>query len=169
MKNRRFDLLALGLLATPVLALAVSAGAQTPAPSAPPEAGKSSAGAPMAGHHGHKGAGAANHSDMKKQCESMMKHGDEMQAKMQAMDASLDKLVEEMNAAKNSKAPDAMEKPMAAVINELVVQRKAARTMMMEMQPQMMKHMMHHMGMQGSKGAMECPMMKMDKSSEHGK
>jgi hypothetical protein len=76
------------------------------------------------------------------------------------------------NAAKGSKEVDAMEKPMAAVINELVTQRKAMHSMMMEMQPEMMSHMMHHMkmkdmkGMHGGKGMMECPMMKMDKAPE---
>src|ERR1035438_8465751 len=71
-----------------------------------------------------------------------------------------------MNAAKGSKEVDALEKPMAAVINELVVQRKALRSMMMEMQPAMMAHMIHHMHMHGTKGAMECPMMKTGNSPE---
>ena len=75
----------------------------------------------------------------------MMAKKEEMQDKLKAMDATLDKLVAEMNAAKRSKEVDAMEKPMAAVINELVAQRKAFRSMMMEMQPAMMEHMMHHM------------------------
>jgi hypothetical protein len=43
-----------------------------------------------------------------------------------------------MNAAKGSTKVGAMEKPMAAVINELVAQRKAFHSMMMEMQPAMM-------------------------------
>ena len=84
--------------------------------------------------------------------------------KMKAQDATLDALVAEMNAAKTSKAPDAMEKPMAAVLNELVAQRKAQRAMMMEMQPEMMAHMGRHMGMKmhGGEGGMDCPMMKSD-------
>jgi hypothetical protein len=77
-----------------------------------------------------------------------------MHAKMQAMDATLDRLVAEMNAAKGS-----MEKPIAAVINELVAQRKAAHAMMEEMEPAMMAHMAGHMEGHGMKGAM-CPMMK---------
>ena len=90
----------------------------------------------------------------------MMARHKEMQEKLRAMDATLDKLVAEMNAAKESKAVDALERPMAAVINELVAQRKASRAMMMEMQPEMMAHMAHHMQMHGTKGPMECPMMK---------
>ncbi len=49
---------------------------------------------------------------------------------------------------------------MAAVLDELVAQRKALRSMMMEMQPAMMAHMAHHVQMHGAKGAMDCPMMK---------
>lgn len=52
-----------------------------------------------------------------------------------------------------------MEKPMAAVINELVAQRKVYRAMMMERQPEMREHMMSHMDMH-IKGGMDCPMMK---------
>ena len=75
-------------------------------------------------------------------------------------------MLAEMNAAKASKEADAMVKPMAAVLNELVAQRKANRPMMMEMQPEMMAHMMRHMELHGAKGAMECPMMKMDMAHE---
>ncbi len=105
---------------------------------------------------------------MKAECQAMMAKKEEMQAKHQEMDATLDKLVAEMNAAKGSKAVDAMEKPMAAVINELVAQRKALGSMMMEMQPAMMAHMMRHMDMHGAKGAMECPMMKSGDAHEPG-
>ena len=144
-----------GIVAATALALALNAGAQTPAPVAPSPA------TPSTGHP-HKGAAAkgTHGADMKKECEAMMARHHEMQEKMQAMDATLDKLVAEMNAAKESKAVAAMEKPMAAVINELVAQRKASRTMMMEMQHGSMTHMSHHMQMHGTKGPMECPMMK---------
>jgi hypothetical protein len=97
---------------------------------------------------------------MKAECQAMMAKHQEMQDKLKAMDIELDKLVAVMNAAKSSKEADALEKPMAAVINELVVQRKAFLSMMMEMQPAMMTHMAHHMQMHGTKGSMECPMMK---------
>jgi hypothetical protein len=100
---------------------------------------------------------AKHDADLKAECEAMMAKKQAMEDKLQAMDATLDKLVATMNAAK----PEVnMEPAMAAVINELVAQRKASRAMMMEMQPAMMAHMMHHMHSQGAKGAMECPMMK---------
>jgi len=97
---------------------------------------------------------------MMAECKAMMAKRQAMQVKVDAMDASLDKLVGEMNAAKASKEIDALEKPMAAVLNELVAQRKVLQSMMMEMQCPMMAHMAHHMQMHGAKGAMECPMMK---------
>ena len=159
MKTQNFKVLAPGILATFALALAVSAGAQTPPP-APSPAAKASQAPPMTGHHMDGPAAATYHADMKAECQGMMAKRQEMQDKLQAMDAALDKLVAEMNAAKASKEVGALEKPMAAVINELVAQRKTSRSMMMEMQPAMMVHMMHHM--HGTKGAMECPMMTMD-------
>jgi hypothetical protein len=55
---------------------------------------------------------------------------------------------------------------MAAVINEMVAQRKASRAMTMEMDAAMMAHMMSHMSMQGEKGGMECPMMKTSDAAE---
>jgi Skp family chaperone for outer membrane proteins len=159
MKAHHLEVLVSGVFAAAALALAVGVGAQTaPPPVAPPDA-KSTQATPMPGHH--KGpAKVAHEADMKAECDAMMAKKQAMQDKLQAMDATLDTLVAEMNAAKGSKEVDAMEKPMAAVINELVAQRKASRAMMMEMQPAMMAHMMHHMRMHGTKGAMECPMMK---------
>ncbi len=153
MKLHPLQVLVPGVVAAAALALALGAGAQTtPPPGTPPAS-------PMAGHHMGSTAEPAQATDMKAQCQAMMAKKQEAQEKRQAMDAALDKLVAEMNAAQASKAPDAMEKPMAAVINELVAQRKAMHAMMMEMQPAMMSHMMHHMEMQGAKGMMECPMM----------
>jgi hypothetical protein len=149
-----------GILATAALALAVSAGAQTPLPPGPSTATKTPQAATTTGHH--KGSAAtAKHTDaMKAECEAMMAKKQEMQEKLQAMDATLDKLVAEMNAAKGSKEAGGLEKPMAAVLNELVAQRKALRSMMMEMHHGTMAHMTHHMHMHGGKDAMECPMMK---------
>jgi len=104
--------------------------------------------------------------------ESMMAHHKEMMAKMEAMDARLDGLVTRMNAATGSKKADAV----AAVINELVAQRKQMREQMMAMQPEMMKHLMAHMRMGIMKGMEDsmakCPMMKTmapakDEHSEH--
>jgi hypothetical protein len=83
-----------------------------------------------------------------------------MMAKMEAMDARLDELVKTMNATTGSKKTNAV----AAVLNELIAQRKQMRDDMMAMQPEMMKHMMAHMGMGMMKGMEEsmakCPMMK---------
>ena len=165
MNTPRPKMIVPGIVAAAALALAASAGAQTPAPTAPPPATKSSPAAPMTGRHMRRPARAAHRADMQKECEAMMATHKEMQEKLQAMDATLDKLVAEMNAAKESKAVDALERPMAAVLNELVAQRKASRAMMMEMQPQMMAHMAHHMQMHGAKGPMECPMMKTGEAS----
>jgi hypothetical protein len=158
MKTQRFKVLVPAIFAAAALALAVSVGAQTPTPAPSPTA-KTPQAAPMTGHHKGSAAATKQHADMKAECQGMMAKKQEMQDKLQAMDVALDKLVADMNAAKASKDVDALEKPMAAVINELVAQRKASHSMMMEMQPAMMAHMMHHM--HGTKGAMECPMMKM--------
>ncbi len=56
------------------------------------------------------------------------------QAMMDSMDARLDKLVLKMNGTKGSSKVDAT----AAVLNEMVTQRKAMRTMMQQMQQQRM-------------------------------
>ena len=152
---RRFFNLALAALFV-VAALSVSAGD-------PPKGGGDAAKSPQAGHmkahHEKIVAGAKHTADMKAECEAMMARKQEAHARIEAMDARLDKLVAEMNAAKESREADAMEKPMAAVLNELVVQRKALYSMMMEMQPAMMAHMLRHMHMHGTKGALECPLM----------
>jgi Skp family chaperone for outer membrane proteins len=166
MKIPRLKVLIPGIFAAVALALAGSAGAQTPPPPEPSPAAKSPQASPMTRHQKHSAAAAKHAADMKAECEAMMAKEQEMQAKLQAMNAELDRLVADMNAAKGSKEPDALEKPMAAVINELVVQRKAFLSMMMEMQPAMMAHMMHHMQMHGTKGAMECPMMKTGNAPE---
>ncbi len=164
MKTRHLTTLVPGIFAAGALALALSLSAQTPSPPATAPAATSPHAATMTGHHKAIAAKAKHDADMKAECDAMMAKKQEMQNKLQAMDATLDKLVAEMNAAKGSKEVDAMEKPMAAVLNELVAQRKALRSMMMEMQPAMMAHMMHHV--HGTKGAMECPMMKMGSTPE---
>ena len=156
------------LVAAAALALAATAGAQTTPPPVTPATAKSPQAAPMTGHHKEGAAKTMHHADMKAECQAMMARKEEMKAKHLEMDATLDKLVAEMNAAKGSREAGAMEKPMAAVINELVAQRKALGSMMMEMQPTMMAHMMRHMDMPGAKGAMECPMMKTGKAPEPG-
>ncbi len=166
MKKHHLKVLVPGIFAATVLALAVGVGAQTspPAPTAP--AAKSPHAAPMTHHQKESAATAKREAEMKAECQAMMAKRQEMQDKFTAMDATLDKLVADMNAAKDAKEPDALEKPMAAVINELVVQRKASRAMRMEMQSEMMAHMMHHMQLHGAKGAWECPMMKKGNAPE---
>ena len=90
-------------------------------------------------------------------CEAMMR---KMQSSSKSMDDRLQPLIDEMNRAKGSAKVDRM----AAVINELVSQRKQTRGQMMTMMPQMMGHMMQHMqsGMMGgiSQSMSGCPMMK---------
>jgi hypothetical protein len=102
------------------------------------------------------GAGKPGMMGEKNMDETMMAHHKEMMAKMEAMDSRLDDLVQKMNAAKGSRKADAV----AAVVNELVAQRKQMREHMMAMQPQMMKHMMEHMHAGMMKSMSECPMMK---------
>lgn len=157
MKSHYFK--APAIMTAVALALAGGMAAQTPTPIAKG----------MTGHQHPAGTASGHEASGKKvECEAMMAKKQAMQDKLQAMDATLDKLVAEMNAAKESKAADALEKPMAAVLNELVTQRKAMHSMMTEMQPAMMAHMTRHMQMGSKKGAMQpmadCPMMKM---SEH--
>lgn len=105
--------------------------------------------------------GGQKDGQMAKHCHEMMQRHENMQAQMETMDRKLVGLVGQMNQARG----DAKVNAMAAVINELVEQRKQMRSQMMDMGPGMMGHMMEHMqGMEGMKG-MSCPMMKgmMDK------
>jgi hypothetical protein len=93
-------------------------------------------------------------------CAAMMQQHDAMQAHMTEMNARLDAMVAEMNKAKGAAKVD----KMAAVLTELVAQRSMMQKEMMEMQPKMMEHMMSHMkrgmmmGMASSVSG--CPMMK---------
>ena len=166
MKMHPLKVLVPGFFTAAALALAMGAGAQT----TPPPASAPAAGSPHEAHmKGHKmdSATMAKHeADMKADCQAMMAKKQEMKDKCLAMDATLDKLVAEMNAAKDSKKADALELPMAAVINELVAQRKVMRSMMEEMQPAMMEHMMGHKGMHDGKGSMDCPMAKTGKTPD---
>lgn len=156
MKSQHRDFLVPGIFAVFALSLTVGAAAQTPQPASAPVA--SAQAATMPGHEQHIAATAASDADMTAECQAMMARKQQMQDKVQANDAALDKLVAEMNAAKGSTEK---ERTMAAVLNELVAQRKTSHAMMMTMQPEMMAHMMRHREMHATKGAMECPMMKM--------
>jgi uncharacterized coiled-coil protein SlyX len=71
---------------------------------------------------------------------AMMMNHERMMQQVQAADARMDRLVGEMNRATGQKKVDAM----AAVINELVAQRKQMRSHMMQMMQRM--HSEHMMG-----------------------
>jgi hypothetical protein len=130
-----------------VLAAALAFGAAAATPPAP--AAKMPAKADHAQHT----------ADMKAECKAMTAKHQEMIDRQAAMDVTLDKLVADMNAAKTSTDTGALGRTMAAVVNELVAQRKVSRTMVADMQPLMMAHQMHHGDMHGTAGEMTCPMM----------
>ncbi len=98
-------------------------------------------------------------------CAAMMQKENAMQQHMADMNAKLQTLVDDMNKAKGSARIEKME----AVINELVAQRAMMQKEMMDMQPQMMQHMMAHIQsamMKGMADAMSsCPMMQQRSSS----
>ena len=92
----------------------------------------------------------------------MMADHDKMMAEMKTADQRLDDLVAKMNAASGMEKADAT----AAVVSEMVTQRKAMRDGMMKMQQEMMGHMMEHM--QAGKDSMAmCPMMKQMGGMKH--
>jgi hypothetical protein len=143
MKNRSVGL---GILVIAFGAMAGGLMAQEPA---------SSPSMPMMG--GEKAMMAGK---MMEECKAMMARNEGMKAEMGSMDAKLDSLLATMNSASGNKKVDAA----AAVINEMVAQRKAMRGHMMAMGPQMMQHMQHHAHMGMMDGMMKsmsgCPMMK---------
>jgi hypothetical protein len=94
-------------------------------------------------------------SAMDARCQAMMAEHDKMTADMKAADLRLDGLVARMNAATGQPKIDAT----AAVVAEMVAQRKTMRDGMMKMQPGMMAHMMEHM-QEGKDSMAMCPMMK---------
>lgn len=79
-----------------------------------------------------------------------MKERDEMMSRMKEMDARLDEKVAAMDAAKGDQKVEAM----AAVIKEMVSQRKDMQEHMMKMHDMRKEHMMEHMkqGMGGDAG-----------------
>lgn len=89
-------------------------------------------------------------------CQAMMAMHQKMMEHMKTMDANLDMLVQKMNSATGQAKVDAT----AAVVNELVTQRKSMRDGMEKMQGGMMQHMMEHTQAGGTQGMMQCPMMK---------
>jgi hypothetical protein len=98
---------------------------------------------------------ATSPTDMAAKCQAMMAGHEKMMAETKAADLRLDGLVAQMNAATGQPKVDAT----AAVVSEMVAQRKAMRDGMMKMQPRMMAHMMEHMEAGKDSMAM-CPMMK---------
>lgn len=179
-----------GILLVALMALATSLGAQTSAQPADetttpdttaetcPSAHHRMDGM-MTDHHDKAANDAADEIGLATECQALAAKKQAMVETRQDMDAKLDALVVTMNAAGNSKSREAM-KPMAAVITELVAQRKADHAMMMEMEPELMRHMMRHNAHKGvhpashhashvpndpargtaKKHAMDCPMMK---------
>jgi hypothetical protein len=102
---------------------------------------------------------------MMAECKAMMERHHKMQAEMKQMDERLERLVTEMNSASGSARVDRM----AAVINEMVSQRRAMHERMSSMMPKMMQHMSSHMGhaMMRMHGEMaHCPMMKQEVETE---
>jgi hypothetical protein len=113
-------------------------------PQASPQAGAAKA-------EPHAGMAA----DMAAKCQAMMADQEKMMAEMKAADQRLDDLVAKMNAASGVDKAEAT----AAVVNEMVTQRRTMRDGMMKMQHGMMAHMMEHR--QAGKDSMAmCPMMK---------
>jgi hypothetical protein len=93
--------------------------------------------------------------DMAAKCQAMMADQEKMMADLKDADQRLDDLVSKMNAASGGDKADAT----AAVVNEMVTQRRTMRDGVMKMQHGMMAHMIEHM--QASKESMAmCPMMK---------
>ncbi len=93
--------------------------------------------------------------DMMAKCKAAMSGQEKMMTDMKAADQRLDDLVAKMTSASGPAKADAT----AAVVSELVVQRKAMRESMMKMHHDTMGHMAEHM--QAGPGSMAmCPMMK---------
>ena len=93
---------------------------------------------------------------MPEMCRQMMARHEKMMAEMKEAQARLDQKVSAMNAATGNAKVDAM----AAVINELVSQRKQMHSMMPQMPQDMMAHMGSHMQRGGAQSMSQCPMMR---------
>lgn len=104
----------------------------------------------------HQQPAAKSQSDMSAKCREMMAQHDKMMAEMKSADQRLDELVAKMNAVSGQEKIDAT----AAVVTELVAQRKTMRERMMNMHQSMMGHMGEHM-QAGPHSMAMCPMMKM--------
>ena len=106
--------------------------------------------------HQHAAAAKAKPpSGMEAKCQAMMAEKEKMMADMKVADQRLDDLVATMNTASGMDKMAAT----AAVVSEMVTQRRTMRDGMMKMQEDMMGHMMEHMQAGAASMAM-CPMMK---------
>ncbi len=94
-------------------------------------------------------------------CQAMMAERETMMADMKAADQRLDDLVARMNSASGTEKMAAT----AAVVSEMVTQRRAMREGMMKMQQGVMGHMMEHMA--GKDSMAMCPMMKQMGDMKH--
>jgi hypothetical protein len=128
-------IIALVFLSVPVFVVAQQAATPPPPPSPPP--------------HQHPAGPEGKMDTMEKSADWQARH-EKMMAEMKAMDTRLDEKVAAMNAAKGDQKVEAM----AAVINELVSQRKEMRENFGPMHHGMKGPMM------GQHGPMDCPMMK---------
>ncbi len=88
-------------------------------------------------------------------CQAMMQQRQQMQTRMRPVEERLGPLVSEMNEARREERVDRM----AAVVTEMVAQRKAMGASMVEMGSAMMGHMAGHI-QQGGDALAHCPMMK---------
>lgn len=93
--------------------------------------------------------------DMSAKCRAMMADHEKMMADMKAADQRLDDLTAKMTAASGQAKVDAT----AAVVTEIVAQRKTMREAMMKMHEGTMSHLMEHM-QAGPQSMAMCPMMK---------
>ncbi len=93
---------------------------------------------------------------------AMMAGRDKMMAEMKAADQRLDGLVAKMNTASGAEKTTAT----AAVVTEMVAQRRTMGDGMMKMQEGMMAHMMEHM-QEGKDSMAMCPMMKPKGGMKH--
>ena len=104
--------------------------------------------------------GMAAHMAAKDQ--TMMADREKMMQEMTRADQRLGDLVATMNTASGMQKTDAT----AAVVNEMVTERRAMRDRMMKMQDGMMAHMMEHM-QAGTASMAMCPLMKPMSDMKH--
>lgn len=115
--------------------------------------------APQMDDHPHHHHGMTqDHGAMMKDCQAMMAERKQMHERMQAMDAKLGDMVDQMQEASGEDKTEAL----AAIVAELVTQRRQMHQKMWGHQAHMMQHMTTHMQAMHS-GMMEgmegCPMM----------